>query len=216
MTQPGLQIIDTADLPEYPISAECRLDSHYYMPFNHARYNRSDFRRKAYRDPEVGFFGMELFFKSHGETPLGTLPTDDESLAFLLGLPLDRWLSLKDRPFSPLYNWRPVRCDNGDIRLAHPVVQEVMEAALRGHQEHIASNESKAVYARRKRLVDALRDCGCGDDLCRDDYAVAWLDDWLLENHLGQRRMPQLQHSIARALRAAAAEGILGRKRGSG
>lgn len=201
------------DMPDYPISASERLDSHYFMQFNHDRYDRSDFRRKAYRDPEIGFFGMELFFKSHGETPLGTLPTSDDSLAFLLGLPLERWLSLRDRAFNPLYNWRPVRCDNGEIRFAHPVVQEVMQDALRGHHENKASNENKAVYARRRRLVEALRDCNCGDDLCADEFAVAWLDEWLLENHRGQRRMPQLQHSIARALRAAASEGVLGRKR---
>lgn len=217
MSAPKLrQVVDASELPEYPISTESRLDSHYFMQFNHDRYDRSDFRRKGYRDPEVGFFGLELFFKSHGETPLGTLPTDDDSLAFLLGLPLDRWLSLKERSFHPLYNWTPVRCDNGEIRLAHPVVQEVMEAALRGHREYKASNENKAVYARRKRLVEALRECGCGPDLCNDEFAVAWIDDWLLEHHAGQRRMPQLQHSIAKALRAAAAEGILGRSRGSG
>ena len=209
----NLQVFDTADLPDYPISADSRLDSHYFIQFNHDRYDRSGFRRKAYRDPEVGFFGMELFFKAHGETPLGTLPTEDDSLAFLLGLPLDRWLSLKERPFNPLYNWGPVRCDNGDIRLAHPVVQDVMEAALRGHQEHKASNESKAVYARRKRLADVLRACGCGADLCADEFAVAWLDEWLLAHHAGQRRMPQIQQSVARALRVAASEGILGRAR---
>lgn len=210
----GLQMVSVADLPEYPISAESRLDSHYFIQFNHDRYDRSDFRRKAYRDPEVGFFGMELFFKSHGEAPLGTLPADDDSLAFLLGLPLDRWLSLKERSFNPLYNWSPVRCDNGEIRLAHPVVQEVMKAALDGHLEHKASNESKAVYARRKRLVDVLRDCGCGDDLCNDEFAVAWIDDWLVKYHAGQRRMPQIQQSISRALRDAATEGILARSRG--
>lgn len=215
MTQAGaVQLVDADDIDVYPISSSERLDSHYFMQFNHDRYDRSGFRRKAYRDPEVGFFGMELFFKSHGETPLGTLPSDDDGLAFLLGLPLDRWLSLKERSFNPLYNWSAVRCDNGEIRLAHPVVQEVMEAALRGHQEHKASNENKAVYARRKRLVDVLRECGCSDDLCSDEFAVAWLDEWLLEHHSGQRRMPQIQHSITRALRAAAQEGILGRSRG--
>lgn len=211
---PNLQVIDGSALPEYPISADSRLDSHYFIQFNHDRYDRSDFRRKAYRDPEVGFFGLELFFKSHGEAPLGTLPSDDESLAFLLGLSLERWVSMRERSFNPLYNWQPVRCDNGAIRLAHPVVQEVMQAALLGHQEYKASNESKAIYARRKRLIDVLRDCGCSAELCSDEFAVGWLDDWLIENHLGQRRMPQLQHSVSRALRAAASEGILGRQRG--
>lgn len=213
MTQSHLRPIDPESLPEYPISSECRLDSHYFMQFNLDRFERSNFRKKSYRDPEVGFFGLELFFKSHGETPLGTLPADDDSLAFLLGLPLEKWMALKGRDFNPLYNWSPVLCDNGEIRLGHKVVREVMEAALRGHQEYKASNEVKAVYARRKRLVESLRESGCGDDLCTDEFAVGWLDDWLTENHVGQRRMPQLRHSIGRALSAAAKAGVLGKRR---
>ncbi len=135
------QLVEAGDLPEYPISSAERLDTHYFIQFNHDRYERSDFRRNSYRDPEVGFFGMELFFKSQGESPLGTLPTDPDALAFLLGLPLEKWKSLTAREFNPLYNWHRVRCDNGEVRLAHPVVQEVMEAALAGHREHKASNE---------------------------------------------------------------------------
>ena len=88
-----MQLIDADDIDTYPISCSERLDSHYFMQFNFDRYDRSAFRRNAYRDPEVGFFGLELFFKSHGETPLGTLPCDDDSLAFLLSLSLDRWLA---------------------------------------------------------------------------------------------------------------------------
>lgn len=209
----ALALVDADDLEVYPIASSERLDSHYFVQFNHARYGRSNFRRKAYRDPEVGFFGMELFWKAHGETPLGTLPADDESLAFLLALPLEKWMSLKQRAFNPLYNWHTVQSDQGELRLAHPVVLEVMQAALKGHQEYKASNETKAVYARRKRLIEVLRECGCGPDLCSDEYAVGWIDDWLLEHHTGQRRMPQLQHSITRALKVAASEGILGRVR---
>lgn len=202
-------------LPEYPISASERLDSHYFVQFNHDRYDRSDFRRMSYRDPEVGFFGLELFFKSHGEAPLGTLPRDPEALAFLLGLSLEKWQSLTERRFSPLYNWHPVVCDNGDVRLAHPVVTEVMQAALEGHREHKASNEEKAVVMRRRRLKDALKKSGCSDELCADDVAVAWLDDWLAEHHRGRRQMPQFQASIGRALKAAAEAGVLGARRAS-
>lgn len=204
-----IQIVDSGDIPDYPISSEERLDSHYFLQFNVARYSRSDFRRLAYRHPEVGFFGLELFFKSHGEVPLGTLPSDDEELAFLLGLPLERWQAMRERSFSPLYNWHPVRCDNGAIRLAHPVVQSVMVAALQGHLEHKASNEEKAVYQRRQRLIKVMRDCKCSEASCADDVLVSWLDEWLLEHHKGQRRMPQIQHSIQRGLRAAAAAGVL-------
>lgn len=213
MAEPHLKPVNLEDLPDYPIPSSDRLDSHYFIQFNHDRYDRSDFRRQSYRDPEVGFFGMELFFKSHGEAPLGTLPRDHESLAFLLGLPLDRWMALVERRFNPLYNWSPVRCDNGEIRLAHPVVQEVMEAALRGHKELKASNEEKAIWQRRNRLKDTLKACGCSDELCADEMAVGWIDDWLLKHHRGQRRMPQIQASVGRALRAAAEAGVLNRSR---
>lgn len=213
MAEPHLKPVDFSNLPEYPIPSSDRLDSHYFIQFNHDRYDRSDFRRQSYRDPEVGFFGMELFFKSHGEAPLGTLPRDHESLAFLLGLPLDRWMALVERKFNPLYNWSPVRCDNGEVRLAHPVVQEVMETALRGHKELKASNEEKAIWQRRNRLKDTLKACGCRDELCNDEMAVGWIDDWLLEHHKGQRRMPQIQASVGRALKAAAEAGVLGRQR---
>ena len=211
----NLQLVDAGELPEYPISTKSRLDSHYFLQLNFVRWDRSEFRKRSYRDPEVGFFGMELFIKSHSESPLGTLPKDDDDLAFLLGIPLDRWLSLKDRKFNPLYNWSLVRCDNEDIRYAHPVVQEVVQAALDGHLEYKASNEDKAIYVRRKRLAETLKSMGCGPDLCSDDVAVAWIDDWLIENHTGQRRMPQIQQSIARALNAAKSAGILGRSRGN-
>lgn len=211
----SIELVEAGEMDEYPISSSERLDSHYFMQFNHDRYDRSDFRRKAYRDPEVGFFGMELFFKSHGETPLGTLPVEDEALAFLLGVSLDHWRKLAERQFNPLYNWTKVRCDNGQVRLAHPVVTEVMQSALNGHLASKASNDAKAVYQRRVRLIKNLKDCGINDDLCNDEFAVGWIDEWLEEHHKGQRRMPQFQHSITKALRAAAAEGILGRARGN-
>ena len=211
IARPTLVVGGDDPLPESPISCADRLDSHYFLQFNHDRYDRSDFRRNSYRDPEVGFFGLELIFKSHGEAPLGTLPREHEALAFLLGLPLERWTSLIERRFNPLHNWHPVQCDNGEIRLAHPVVTEVMVAALDGHKEHKASNEEKAVWARRHRLKDALKACGCSDDLCADEMAVGWIDEWLVEHHRGQRRMPQFQASIGRALKAAAEAGVLGR-----
>lgn len=212
MTARHLSSVPSEPLPEYPISVSERLDSHFFLQWNLDRYDRSDFRRLSYRDPEVGFFGLELFFKSHGETPLGTLPLENDALAFLLGLSLEKWMGLVERRFNPLHNWYHVRCDNGAVRLAHPVVTEVMAAALTGHKEYKASTEDKAVWQRRNRLKATLKACGCSDALCDDDLAVSWLDDWLTEHHQGQRRMPQFQASIGRALKAAAEQGILNRR----
>lgn len=210
--RPTLVACEAGGLPEYPISACERLDSHFFLQWNIDRHDRSEFRRLSYRDPEVGFFGLQLIYKSHGETPLGTLPQDDEALAFLLGLSLEKWIGLRERRFNPLYNWHAVQCDNGVVRLANPVVTEVMQLALDGHKENKASNEDKAIWQRRRRLKEALKACGCSEELLADDVAVAWIDEWLMQNHPGQRRMPQLQVSIGRALKAAAENGVLGRR----
>jgi len=48
-----LQPVDTNDLPEYPISADDRLDSHFFIPWNLKRWRKSEFRQLA--EPEVGW-----------------------------------------------------------------------------------------------------------------------------------------------------------------
>lgn len=206
---PILQLVDSSALPEHTVSADERLDSHYFIQWNLKRWRKSQFRQLA--EPEVGWFGFLLFCEAHDETPVGTLPVSEELLAKALGITIERWRQLCARKITPLHNWTQALCDNGEVRLVHPVVTEVVRDALDRRDVRKASSEGKAVYQRQQRLSEAMRDIGCDKAVCADRVLIERLDAWLLENHHGQRRMPQFEASITRALRHAAEQGWMGR-----
>lgn len=176
-----LELVGSADdLPEYPISHRDRLDSHYFLQWNLKRWRGSDFRRRAYDDPEVGFYGFELFCQSQDETPVGTLPMDDAQLAFCLHLSLEKWRSLCKRDLSPLHGWSPVLCDNGQTRLAHPVVTEIALDALGSRQRNIARAADDRL---RKRMHTIRRHLSAniagGSRSARDDDLIGRINDWI-------------------------------------
>ena len=92
MAAPQVQLIDTQELELYPISASDRLDSHYFLQWNLKRWRGSEFRKTC--DPEVGWYGFQLFCIAQDGSPIGTLPCDDKQLAFDLNLPLEKWQAL--------------------------------------------------------------------------------------------------------------------------
>jgi hypothetical protein len=149
-----LRPVDDAELPEYPISASDRLDSHFFLQWNLKRWRASEFRRKA--DPEVGWYGMQLFMIAQDETPVGTLPNDHEQLAYELRLPLEVFRKLLDRSPSPLHKWGKVICDNGEIRLAHPVVTEVAVQAVGSKRKNAEKNAEDRMRKRLNTIKDAL------------------------------------------------------------
>jgi hypothetical protein len=186
---PKLLPVDTDDLPDYPISAEDRLDSHYFLQWNLKRWRNSDFRKKA--DPDVGWYGFQLFCIAHDCAPIGTLPCDDVLLAFDLNLPLEKWRALLGRAITPLHGWYKVRCDNGEIRLAHEVATLVAEKAL----ESKKSNET-AVERRKqnKRLSDleAMVERIGAKQLLKSAGFLERFDDWLIQHHPGVQRREAL------------------------
>lgn len=184
-------------LPDYPISTADRLDSHYFIAWNVKRWRKSAFRQLA--EPDVGWFGFLLFCEAQDEAPVGTLPTDERLLAQALNITVDRWRQLVSREITPLHNWSKVLCDNGEIRLAHPVVTEVAMEAMERREARALSNEEKAVYARMGRLRSALKDLGCSTTVCNDDRLVERMDQWMLENVKGQRRRPTYERALEHA-----------------
>lgn len=184
------RLVDTGDLPDYPISSEDRLDSHYFIQWNLVRWRESDFRKKC--EPDVGWFGFQLFCIAHGGSPIGTLPCDDVLLAFSLNLPLERWQALLKRDITPLHGWYKVQCDNGEIRLAHSVVTEVSQEALKSKRSNAAKVELRA---RNKRLLD-LREMlvnriGAGQLLKAPEFLEKF-DEWLLVKYPGVQRREAL------------------------
>ncbi|OWU77610.1 hypothetical protein [Marinibacterium profundimaris] len=179
MTERAARLIDMADLPEYPIASADRLDAHYFLQWNLKRWRGSGFRKKAYADPEVGFYGFELFCFAQDETPIGTLPREDADLAFLLHLPLERWQALLRREVTPLHGWSPVMCDNGEVRLAHPVVTEVALDALTSKRRNAAKNADDRMRKRLATIAGHLRSLPGGDRIAASEERVNQLSDWI-------------------------------------
>lgn len=195
--------VPTDDLPEYPISAEDRLDSHYFLQWNLKRWRGSGFRKSAYKDPEVGFYGFELFCMAQDETPIGTLPCDDGELAFGLHLPLEKWQALKRRDLSPLRGWYRVLCDNGEIRLAHKVVTEVALEALRSKKSNAAKNADDRM---RKRLNAIAKNLAAnipgGARIAQSEEMVNRISEWIAQEYPGGsatvRRIQEAWEALSR------------------
>jgi hypothetical protein len=181
-----LSLVGSSDMPDYPISADERLDSHYFVQWNLKRWRGSDFRKKAYADPEVGFYRFELICLAQDETPVGTLPTDETYLAFTLHMPLERWQSLMRRDVTPLDGWHTVMCDNDEVRLTHPVVQAVAVEAMKSKRTAAAKAVARANAKRLKDLREKIEALGAGRVL-QQPNVLERLDEWLTENHSGNR-----------------------------
>ena len=175
------ELVEVGELPEYPISAEDRLDSHFFIAWNLKRWRKSAFRQLA--EPEVGWFGFLLFCEAHDETPVGTLPTDERLLANALGISIDHWRRLEERNITPLHNWSKVQCDNGEIRLAHPVVTEVTLQAMKARRANQANTDARRRFKRLKDLQEMIKDRIGAGQLLRAPQFVDRFNDWLEEKH---------------------------------
>lgn len=182
---PNVQLVETGDLEEYPISYKDRLDSHYFLMWNLKRWRGSEFRKKA--DPEVGWFGFQLFCIAQDGTPVGTLPCDDELLAFDLNIPLERWKALLKREITPLKGWYKVQCDNGEIRLAHTVVKQVALEALKSNRAAIARTETRKLNKRLADLREMIERIGA-KHLMKTPGFVEGFDEWLGQHYDGVQR----------------------------
>ena len=186
MTQANaVHLVDADDIDIYPISSSERLDSHFFVPWNLKRWRGSEFRRFGYADPEIGWFGMELFFLAQDETPIGTLPCDDEALAFLLRIPPARWRELNSRDVSPLHGWQRVHCDNGQVRLAHPVVTEVAMDALGSKKRNDAKNADERMRKRLGTIINHLKAIPGAARIADMEERVNDISDWIEAQYPG-------------------------------
>jgi hypothetical protein len=210
MTARRLQSVpDPCDLPEYPPELfQPDLTRGYFMMMWHHRWLSS--RLCLTGSLAVQGAALNLYMHAQTQLPVGSLPADHAIIARLLRVTDEAWHGLMQEHITPLHGWTHYAA-GAEVVLGHPVVIEVAMAALERHEARRLSREDQAVRARRLRLVDLLREIGCSDALCGDARAVAWIDDWLVRHHPGQRRRPQVEASISRALKAASAEGILNR-----
>ncbi|MBL1434725.1 MAG: hypothetical protein COB08_000790 [Rhodobacteraceae bacterium] len=180
------ELVNTMGLPEYEFSSEDRLDSHYFILWNTKRWRKSNFNMKA--DPEVGWFGLKLFFEAQDETPVGTLPDDEELLAKTLGISVEHWRKLMGREINPLYNWFLVRCDNGEVRWAHEVVTEVTREAFKSRRLNQAKADTRALNKRLKDLRDMIENRIGAKHVLKNPVFVERFNEWLEVKYEGQQR----------------------------
>ncbi|ETW13377.1 hypothetical protein ATO8_09196 [Roseivivax marinus] len=193
-----LRPVDSGDLPEYPEElTDPHLTNDFFTMWWHDRWLQSKLHRNA--TLEVQGAALNLFFLSRKQVPVGSLPSEGRELAHLLRIDVAYWERLNREPVGPLHKWERYAYRD-EIVLGHPVVIEVALNALQKRDERKASNEAKAVYQRQQRLADDMRKLKCDERICQDRRLIERLDAWLLENHHGQRRWPQFETSLARAL----------------
>ena len=105
------------DLPAPLTPPDCDLRDFQFMPLEVARVRRSKQWLLAKRDPEIGFYSINLWMMAWHEVPSGSLEDDDDVLADAAMCDPRKWPKIRDRV---LRGW--VKCADG--RLYHSVVAE--------------------------------------------------------------------------------------------
>src|SRR5207342_97108 len=134
----------TNELPAPLVPVEVDLRDFAFMPLEVSRLLRSRTWLKAKRQPEIGFYLVNLWAGAWHEVPAGSLPDDDDVLSDLARCTPARWRKLRG---DILAAW--VRCADG--RLYHPVVAEKAREAWT-HKLARRQQTQAARDARRQRL----------------------------------------------------------------
>ncbi|MDN3711640.1 hypothetical protein QWZ10_07020 [Paracoccus cavernae] len=171
----SLQPVSIDDLPDYPLTVEDRLDSHYFVPWERRRWLNSDMRLRG--TPECRALFFDLINISYDQAPVGTLPNDHELLAKLLMVDAGHFSQLCRLEFGPLHKWHLVHCGE-EVRLAHPMVLRTLQEAIARREDNRAKNDAANVAKRIQRLRITLT--AYNKDIGANDAAVRWIDEWMV------------------------------------
>lgn len=207
------EVVDIGSLPDYPDDLmDVPPATDFFVKFFHNRWLNSRLHLTA--SMAVQGMAMNLFMIARNQNPMGSLPHDEAVIARMLRVSIEEWSGAKAQQIGPLHGWRQYRAGS-DIVLGHPVVIEGCQDAIHRREAREAGNEEKRAAQRLKRLAEAMAKIGCVKEICSDAVLLQRLDQWLSENHKGQRRQPQFDAWIARALQHAERAGWIGsNKRG--
>ncbi len=201
MTAPARLIaVSLADLPDYPISRAERLPELAFVKWIPSQWLQSKgFTRCTY---ECQGMARALFDLATAQSPIGTLPDDDEALAFLLHVDLSRWRAMRNLgDLGPLRNWVPCVSD-GEVRLMHRVVTQQLEDVLARREVREMSRGAQAEAKRLARLSEGLVKAGLSVAIAGDAVLLARMDAWLGQTWRGNRT----QMSYLRAIEQARTE----------
>lgn len=136
------------DLPEPLTPVESDVRGLEYMPLEVVRFLESELVAETAESPAVFRASVILWCKAWRETPAGSLPNKDSSLASWCGLSLGAWLEIREQVLS-----RFILCADG--RLYHPVVAERVNTAWAGCEKQRAKANARWNKAREAEKTDA-------------------------------------------------------------
>ncbi|MEX5599140.1 hypothetical protein [Pseudophaeobacter sp. C1-32P7] len=177
-----LQPVDVGGLPEYPIEAGERLESHYFVEFHYQRWLTSDTRLLA--DLEVRSVFLDLVFLSQTQSPVGTLPTNPKLLAKLVGVSQEVFDGLCGREVGPLHGWSLCLCD-GVQRLHHRVVLELALKAVTSKKRNAAANANERLRKRFASIRKSLGDIPGGARFAESQSMVERISEWIEAEYPG-------------------------------
>lgn len=184
-------IVDAGDLPVYPLTEDDRLDSHFFMPWERRRWLNSDMRLKG--TPECRALYFDLICISCDQSPIGTLPDDIEILAKLLHVETSHLRALAKLEFGPLHNWQRCLCDD-EVRLFHSFVLRILRDSIARREDNRARCEAANTAKRLQRLRETI--AGYHVDLAKNDAAIRWMDQWLLDSGCRYRGGQWIERAI--------------------
>jgi len=130
-------------LPAPLVEAEVDLRSYEYMPLDVVRLMRSSTWRKVRRQPELGYWMMNLWVSSWHEVPAASLPDDDDELADFARCEPKVWDKVKAKVLA---GW--TKCSDG--RLYHPVVAEkAVESWAKMNQQRKRTHAAREALKRK-------------------------------------------------------------------
>ena len=132
------------------VPAEVDLTDFKYMPLYLRELRRSKAWSIARRQPEIGFFMINLWGESWFETPAGSLPNDDDLLADMALCQPERWDQVKEKV---MHGWE--LCTDG--RWYHPFLAEKVLIAWNAKQDRRKRTEA-AREARAKNRADRAKE----------------------------------------------------------
>lgn len=124
---------------------DCDLRDFRFMPLELERLRKSKAWLWARRQPEIGFYMLNLWATSWHEVPAASLEDDDDVLADAAMCDPKRWSKVKDKV---LHGW--VKCADG--RLYHSVVAE--KAVESWDKKRSQRNRTSAATKARRANID--------------------------------------------------------------
>jgi hypothetical protein len=130
-------------LPAPLVEAEVDLRSYEFMPLDVVRLMRSSTWRKVRRQPELGYWMMNLWVSSWHEVPAASLPDDDDDLADFARCEPKVWAKVKEKVLA---GW--TKCSDG--RLYHAVVAEkAVESWAKMNSQRKRTNAAREALKRK-------------------------------------------------------------------